>query len=83
MVHAMLRKHGVLAQVTGARSPVLKLLPPMIIDEEDVAQIADAVSASLDELRDGAFIDSLGRAIGSMPGQALRRAAHALERATS
>lgn len=83
MVHAMLHRHGVLAQVTGARSPVLKLLPPMTIEDHDVAHIADAVSASLDDLRDGAFAESLGRAIGTMPGQALRRAAQALERSWS
>jgi ornithine--oxo-acid transaminase len=78
LVNTLLRRHGVLAQVTGAHSPVLKLLPPMVIDERDIDHLAPALEQSIGALQDGSLADALGRALGSMPAHALRRAAQVM-----
>jgi ornithine--oxo-acid transaminase len=79
LVNTMIRRHGVLAQVTGAHSPVLKLLPPMVVDEADIQHVVHAVTQSLRALEEGAFIEALGRALGSWPAHALRRVAQDIQ----
>ena len=46
----MLDAHGVLCQATSQGSPVIKLVPPLVIDESDVAWIERAVAGTLAEL---------------------------------
>jgi ornithine--oxo-acid transaminase len=59
----LLDRHGVLAQVTGSRSPVVKFLPPMTLDEADVQVIATATAAALRRLQRGAFFPATAQAL--------------------
>lgn len=53
IVRSLLNDHGVLAQVTGARRPVVKFLPPMTVGSAEIQQIATATAGSLRSLSRG------------------------------
>jgi ornithine--oxo-acid transaminase len=58
---SLLADHAVLAQTTGARRPLLKFVPPLVIDESDVEWIATAAGSVCKGLAAGSFYGALGR----------------------
>lgn len=46
----LLQDHGILTQVAGHNIDVIKLIPPLIIDESDVAQFLSAFKQVMDDL---------------------------------
>ena len=49
----MLKDHRVLVQSTAKSSAVLKVVPPLIIEDEDSDQIVNAFAETLADLRRG------------------------------
>lgn len=58
-VMALLTDHAILCQTTGARRPLVKLLPPMVIDDEDVDWIVSGCAATMRSLSTGGIFPSL------------------------
>lgn len=58
---SLLADHALLAQTTGARRPLLKFVPPLVIDETDVEWIATAAGVVCKKLASGGFYGALGR----------------------
>ena len=70
----LLKRHRILAQVAGHELPVIKLLPPLVLSDDDVAWIEAAFEDVMAESQSlGAFWD-LGRTLAA---QALRARAGA------
>lgn len=53
VVVPLLQRHRILTQVSGDRLEVIKLLPPLIIGEEDVDRFVTAFTAVMDEAHSG------------------------------
>ena len=51
LIMPLFARHGVIAQVAGHRMPVIKLLPPYVISDEDRVWIRDAFDAVLADCR--------------------------------
>ncbi|MFM7806627.1 MAG: aspartate aminotransferase family protein, partial [Planctomycetota bacterium] len=66
LVADLCRKERVLAQVTGARRTVLKLLPPLVIDEADAEWIECAVPAAVARLSGGSVFGAIASAAGAI-----------------
>ncbi len=47
----LLREHRILAQVAGSELPVIKLLPPYVIDQADVDWIVDAFGSLIEDVQ--------------------------------
>jgi ornithine--oxo-acid transaminase len=61
----LLRQHRILAQVAGHRLPVIKLLPPLVVDESDVDWIERGFAEVIgDSQRLGRMLD-LGRSLAT------------------
>jgi acetylornithine/succinyldiaminopimelate/putrescine aminotransferase len=64
----MLVEHQVLVQSTAKTSAVIKVVPPLVIEADDVDRIIDAFAATVADLRRGrgaairSLLDMLGRA---------------------
>ena len=56
----LLEDHHVLVQASSRVSPVIKLVPPLVIDETDVAWIIEAFRATLTSLASGRIADLKG-----------------------
>lgn len=69
LVIPLLREHHILTQVAGADLPVIKLLPPLIISDDDLAWIEAAFAAVLSDAESLSGIWDLGR---TLAGHALR-----------
>ncbi|MBL9142020.1 MAG: hypothetical protein JNK53_09160 [Phycisphaerae bacterium] len=63
---SLLARHSILAQTTGARRPLLKLLPPMIVADSDVEWIARSCGDVCRQLQAGEFYGALGRAASNV-----------------
>lgn len=64
IVSSLLNDHEVLAQVTGAKRPVLKFLPPMTITADDARHIANATASALRSFENGsAYRAAIGAAL--------------------
>jgi ornithine--oxo-acid transaminase len=59
----LLREHRILAQVAGHDLPVIKLLPPLVISDADLAWIEDAFDQVLGECERLGGIWELGRTL--------------------
>lgn len=62
----LFRSGGILAQVTGSRRPVLKLLPPLVIGDADADLLVDALPATAARLGGGAFFTALATAAANL-----------------
>jgi ornithine--oxo-acid transaminase len=65
----LFKKHHILAQVAGHAMPVIKLLPPLVIDEADAKWIADALEDVIGESHALGAVWDLGR---TLAGHALK-----------
>ena len=70
----LLRNHRILAQVAGHELPVIKLLPPLVLDEQDLDWTLRAFAAVIGDSQSLASLASLGR---ELAGHALRTRADA------
>lgn len=70
----LFKKHRILAQVAGHAMPVIKLLPPLVIDEADASWIADAFEDVVGESHALGAVWDLGR---TLAGHALKNRAGA------
>ena len=70
----LLRNHRILAQVAGHDLPVIKLLPPLVLSEQDVEWMLRAFAAVIGDSQSLASLASLGR---ELAGHALRTRADA------
>jgi ornithine--oxo-acid transaminase len=70
----LLRNHRVLAQVAGHDLPVIKLLPPLVLGEQDLEWTLRAFAAVIGDSQSLASLASLGR---ELAGHALRTRADA------
>lgn len=74
----MLVEHRVLVQSTAKSSAVIKIVPPLVIDDTDADRIVEAFGATLTELRRGrgaalrGFLDMIGRAPGVVLRESVR-----------
>jgi ornithine--oxo-acid transaminase len=68
----LFQNHRILAQVAGPNMPVIKLLPPLVIDEEDVTWIETAFEDAVRESHTLGAVWDLGR---TLAGQARKAAA--------
>jgi ornithine--oxo-acid transaminase len=59
----LLRQHRILAQVAGHDLAVIKLLPPLVIDDADIAWIEDAFDQVLSECEHLGGLWELGRTL--------------------
>ena len=71
----LFQKHHILAQVAGPNMPVIKLLPPLVIDEDDRAWIETAFEDAVRESHSLGAVWDLGRTLAgqarkSRPGAA-------------
>ena len=62
----LLDGHSILAQTTGARRPLLKFVPPLIVNEGDVQAIVTATAASCRALASGRFYGAMGAVASNM-----------------
>ena len=62
----LLDVHSILAQTTGARRPLLKFVPPLIVNEGDVQAIVTATAASCRALASGRFYGAMGSVASNM-----------------
>ncbi|MFI6526855.1 aspartate aminotransferase family protein [Streptomyces uncialis] len=53
VVGPLLRTHRVLTQVSGDRMEVIKLIPPLVVDEADVDRFVTAFTAVMDDAHSG------------------------------
>jgi ornithine--oxo-acid transaminase len=65
----LFRDHRILAQVAGHNMPVIKLLPPLIVSDEDIAWTVDGFQRVLADAESLGGIWDLGR---QLAGQALK-----------
>ncbi len=72
-VMALLRDHAVLAQTTGARRPLVKLLPPMVIQDSDIDWIARGCAETLRYLGVGGIFPALASAAANSAARMGRR----------
>jgi ornithine--oxo-acid transaminase len=70
----LLRDHRILAQVAGHDLPVIKLLPPLVLSEEDLDWTVRGFAAVVGDSRSLARLAALGR---TLAGHALRTRADA------
>ena len=70
----LFKKHRILAQVAGHAMPVIKLLPPLVIDEADVRWIGEAFEDVVSESHALGAVWDLGR---TLAGHALKNRAGA------
>jgi ornithine--oxo-acid transaminase len=70
----LLRDHRILAQVAGHDLTVIKLLPPLVLSEEDLDWTVRGFAAVIGDSRSLARLVDLGR---TLAGHALRKRAHA------
>jgi ornithine--oxo-acid transaminase len=70
----LLRDHRILAQVAGHDLPVIKLLPPLVLDEQDLEWTLRAFAAVIGDSQSLASLVRLGR---ELAGHALRTRADA------
>jgi ornithine--oxo-acid transaminase len=70
----LLRNHRILAQVAGHDLPVIKLLPPLVLGEQDLEWTLRAFGAVIGDSQSLASLASLGR---ELAGHALRTRADA------
>src|SRR5207344_2684789 len=70
----LFKKHQMLAQVAGHAMPVIKLLPPLVIDEADARWIGDAFEDVVGESHALGAVWELGR---TLAGHALKNRAGA------
>ncbi len=69
----LLARHHILAQVAGHAMPVIKLLPPFVIGDDDRLWIEQAFEQVVRDSQDLAGVWDLGR---TLAGHALRERAH-------
>jgi ornithine--oxo-acid transaminase len=62
VVMDLYRDGHVLAQVTGARRPLLKLLPPLVLEEDDADHVVRAVPEAISRLGRGSALRAVGHA---------------------
>ena len=62
VVMDLYRDGHVLAQVTGARRPLLKLLPPLVLEEDDADHVVRAVPEAIARLGRGSALRAVGHA---------------------
>ncbi len=62
----LLEAHSILAQTTGARRPLLKFMPPLVVNETDVQAIATATAATCRALGAGRFYGAMRSVAGNM-----------------
>ena len=74
MLIQLLRHHRILAQVAGHDLPVIKLLPPLVISEQDLDWILRGFAAVIGDSQSLASLAGLGR---KLAGHALRTRADA------
>jgi ornithine--oxo-acid transaminase len=65
----LLRDHRILAQVAGHDLPVIKLLPPLVLDEQDLEWTLRAFAAVIGDSQSLTSLVRLGR---ELAGHALR-----------
>ncbi|MGX2993539.1 aspartate aminotransferase family protein [Streptomyces sp. JNUCC 64] len=53
VVAPLLQRHHILTQVSGDRMEVIKLIPPLVLDEADVDRFVTAFTAVMDEAHSG------------------------------
>ncbi len=63
VVVPLLQRHRILTQVSGDHLEVIKLIPPLIIDEGDVDRFVDAFTAVMDDAHEGGLIWEFGRTL--------------------
>jgi len=63
VVVPLLQRHRILTQVSGDHMEVIKLIPPLVIDEEDVQRFVDAFTAVMDDAHDGGLVWEFGRTL--------------------
>lgn len=64
VVGTLFQRHGVLTQVAGDHMEVIKLLPPLVIDEPEVTAFTDAFTEVMDAAHRGSgLISDLGRTL--------------------
>jgi ornithine--oxo-acid transaminase len=71
----LFQQHRILAQVAGHNMPVIKLLPPLVIGEDDAALIETAFAQVLAEAESLGGIWDLGRTLASQALKARARVA--------
>jgi acetylornithine/succinyldiaminopimelate/putrescine aminotransferase len=62
----LLHAHSILAQTTGARRPLIKFMPPLVVNESDVEAIAVATAASCRALGAGRFYGAMRSVAGNI-----------------
>ena len=70
----LLRQHRILAQVAGHDLPVIKLLPPLVLSEQDLDWILRGFTSAIGDSQSLAALAGLGR---TLAGHALRTRADA------
>jgi acetylornithine/succinyldiaminopimelate/putrescine aminotransferase len=53
VVVPLLQRHRILTQVSGDHLEVIKLIPPLVVDEADVDRFVDAFTAVMDDAHSG------------------------------
>jgi ornithine--oxo-acid transaminase len=73
VVMDLFRDARILAQVTGARRPLLKLLPPLVLSDEDADYVVRSVPQAISGLGGGSTLRAVGRAAIGLCRAAIRR----------
>ncbi|MYQ71301.1 aminotransferase class III-fold pyridoxal phosphate-dependent enzyme [Streptomyces sp. SID4934] len=63
VVAPLLHRHRILTQVSGDHLEVIKLIPPLVVDEADVDRFVDAFTQVMDEAQDGGLLWEFGRTL--------------------
>jgi ornithine--oxo-acid transaminase len=71
----LLQRHRILTQVAGHNMPVIKLLPPLVINDDDVTWIVDAFAAVTSDSESLGGIWDLGRKLAEHAVRARSQAA--------
>ncbi|MEU6439410.1 aspartate aminotransferase family protein [Streptomyces sp. NPDC047046] len=63
VVVPLLQKHRILTQVSGDHLEVIKLIPPLVIDEKDADRFVDAFTAVMDDAHNGGLMGDFAKNI--------------------
>ncbi|MFF7146294.1 aspartate aminotransferase family protein [Streptomyces nodosus] len=63
VVVPLLQRHRILTQVSGDQLEVIKLIPPLIVDERDVDRFVEAFTAVMDDAHGGGLMWDFGKTL--------------------
>ena len=63
VVVPLLQRHRILTQVSGDHLEVIKLIPPLVVDEADVDRFLEAFTAVMDDAHEGGLMWDFGKTL--------------------